>query len=148
MSKLARDHRNRELAMIHMAKAELLRTGKFQSDDDYRAMLWTQARVKSAAELDHAGRQTVMAYLRSLGFDGRKGSGRARPVRAPLTAPQKLMWSLWQQLADAGKADGRKMASLMAYIKRQTGVERLEWLTKPQESLVIESLKQWLGRPQ
>jgi hypothetical protein len=69
MSKLARDHRNRELAMIHMAKAELLRSGKFQSDDDYRAMLWTQARVKSAADLDHAGRQTVLAYLRGMGFN-------------------------------------------------------------------------------
>lgn len=134
--------------MIHMAKAELLRSGKFQSDDDYRAMLWTQARVKSAADLDHAGRQTVLAYLRGMGFNTGKGSSRAKAVRAPLTASQKLMWSLWQQLADAGKVEGRKMQALMAYVKRQTGVERLEWLTKPQESLVIESLKQWLGRPQ
>jgi phage-related protein len=38
------------------------------------------------------------------------------------------------------------MSALVAFAKRQTGVERLEWLQPKQEDLVIESLKRWLGR--
>ena len=40
------------------------------------------------------------------------------------------------------------MSALVAFAKRQTGVERLEWLKSRQEDLVIESLKQWLHRSQ
>ena len=56
------------------------------------------------------------------------------------------MWSLWMQLADAGQVDERSMAALGAFAKRQTGVDRLDWLNGRQEDLVIESLKQWLRR--
>jgi hypothetical protein len=57
------------------------------------------------------------------------------------------MWSLWQQLADAGKIQDRKMPALMVFIERQTGVARLEWLTPKQDDLVIESLKAFVKRP-
>jgi hypothetical protein len=56
------------------------------------------------------------------------------------------MWSLWQQLADAGVAESRKMPALVAFAHRQTGLDRLEWLQPAQEDLVIESLKAWLRR--
>ena len=62
----------------------------------------------------------------------------------PLTPVQRKMWSLWQQLADAGLVDNRKMPALLAFVKRQTAVERLEWLNAKQEDLVVESLKKWL----
>ena len=135
--------RTKDLATIHMAKNFFLANGTFPSDADYRAMLWAQCRVTSAAELDHAGRKKVIAHLQSLGF---KPAQTPRPVRKPLTSPQKLIWSLWQQLADAGAIKDRRMPGLMAYVTRQTGVERLEWLQGTQEQLVIESLKQWLER--
>ena len=55
------------------------------------------------------------------------------------------MWSLWQQLAGAGAVNNRRMPALVAWVKRQTGVDRLEWLTPAQDALVIESLKRWLA---
>lgn len=143
MSKLARDNRNRDLGLIHQAKGKLLEAGVFQSDDDYRAMLMAQAKVSSSAELDFTGRQRVLKHLRSLGY---AGSNRVKAKRTALTPQERLMWSLWQQLADAKVVNDRRMSALVAYAKRQTGVERLEWLKPRQVDLVIESLKQWLGR--
>lgn len=146
MTKLAEDHRRRELATIHVAKKQLLDRHVLQSDDDYRSLLWTLCRVRSAADLDHAGRRTVIDHLKKLGFKETSGKSTSRPVKRALLPKHKLMWSLWQQLADAGKVTDRRMPALLAYVKRQTTVERLEWLNEAQNDLVVESLKLWLGR--
>lgn len=84
MSKLARDHRNGDLAKIHVAK-KLLN----MSDEDYRAMLWTQGRVHSASDLDHAGRQRVLDHLKACGFKPAASPKTKRPAR-PTPAPDKL----------------------------------------------------------
>lgn len=84
MSKLARDHRNGDLAKIHVAKKALN-----MSDDDYRAMLWTQGRVHSAADLDHVGRQRVLDHLKACGFKPAAAKNTKRPQR-PTPAPEKL----------------------------------------------------------
>lgn len=76
MSKLARDHRNGDLAKIHVAKKALNMT-----DEDYRAMLWTQGRVHSAADLDHTGRQRVLAHLKACGFKPAASKTANRPAR-------------------------------------------------------------------
>lgn len=144
MSKLARDHRNRELAQIHVAKKQFLDAGKFQSDDDYRAMLWTQGRVHSAADLDHAGRQKVLDYLKKMGFSTTRPDARGRARK--LSPKERLMFSLWQQLADAKAVRDRRMPALHAFAQQATSVDKLEWLNAAQQDLVIERLKQWLGR--
>lgn len=146
MTQLDADLRRRELATIHVAKKQLMDKGVFSSDADYRAMLWTQSRVRSAADLDHVGRKKVIDHLNRLGFRDTLGSSSGRPVRRKLEPQHRLMWSLWQQLADADKVKDRRMPALVAYVHRQTGVDRLEWLNGKQNDLVIESLKQWLGR--
>ena len=84
MSKLARDHRNGDLAKIHVAKKSLS-----MSDEDYRAMLWTQGRVHSSADLDHAGRQRVLDHLKACGFKPAAAKNTKRPQR-PTPAPEKL----------------------------------------------------------
>lgn len=61
-------YRNRELAMIHIAAKEL-----GMDDDAYRDMLWAVARVRSAGDLDYAGRQRVIEHLRSCGFQSKPG---------------------------------------------------------------------------
>lgn len=71
--------RNNALAQIHIAKAQL-----GLDDETYRAMLWGQARVKSAAQLDHAGRERVLAHMRACGFS-------ARPPVAPTPGRPKNM---------------------------------------------------------
>ena len=142
MGKLARDHRNTELALIHLGKKALAMT-----EEDYRQMIWTQGRVKSSAELDYAGRQRVITHLKALGFKptGSRGDGK-RAVKRSLNARQRLMWSLWQQLADLEEVRDRRMDALLAYAKRLTGVERLEWLKSHQENLVVDTLKKYVER--
>lgn len=63
--------RNNALAQIHIAKAQL-----GLDDGTYRDMLWAVARVKSAKDLDHAGRARVLAHLVASGF-------KAAPPKAP-----------------------------------------------------------------
>lgn len=77
--------RNSMLAQIHIAKAQL-----GMCDETYRAMLWGVGRVKSAAELDHAGREKVLAHLRASGFKPKPGKspsahakGRPRNMAVP-----------------------------------------------------------------
>lgn len=133
--------RNGDLAAIHMAKAQLQ-----LSDDEYRDLMATVcAGVRSAAELDFTGRRRFLAHLQAC-LRQQPGHGQGRHVKGSLTPPQRLMWSLWMRLADAGLVGDRTMRSLEAFACRQTGVERLQWLNKPQQDLVILSLKQWLKR--
>ncbi len=137
------DARRVDLAKIHLAVKELR-----WDESMYRDVLQTVCGVRSSGDLDTAGRQRFLAHLQLCGWKPTGGAPAAkdRPVRKPLTAPQKKMWSLWQQLADAGLVENRKMPALLAYVQRQTSVDRLEWLNGAQENLVIESLKLWLER--
>lgn len=135
--------RRADLAKIHLAVKEL------QWDEStYRDILQTVCAVRSAGDLDAAGRRQFLEHLQRCGWKPAGGApiAKDRPVRKPLTSPQRKMWSLWQQLADAGLVRNRKMPSLLAYVQRQTHVDRLEWLNGAQEALVIESLKAWLER--
>jgi len=133
-----------DLAKIHMAKKAL-----GWDDSTYRDILWTVCQVRSSGELDFGGRKRFLDHLVKCGWTGGRSNAAAataRPIRKALSKPQKKMWSLWQQLADAGLVDNRKMPALLAYVHRQTAVDRLEWLNGAQEDLVIESLKRWLSR--
>jgi phage gp16-like protein len=140
--------RKADLAAIHIAKAAL-----HLDDDEYRDLMATVcAGVRSSALLDFAGRKRFLSHLQACqrqqagqaSVAGQKA--RQRPIRAPLTPTQRKIWALWMQLADAGLVGSRTMTALVAYCRRQTGVERLEWLNGKQQDLVIESMKRWLAR--
>ena len=55
--------RTRELAQIHIARQQL-----GMDDETYRSVLWTVARVRSAADLDWSGRKRVLDHMKSCGF--------------------------------------------------------------------------------
>lgn len=135
------DIRKRELAQIHVAKSQL-----GLDDDTYRAMLWTVARVKSAADLDWAGRKKVIDHLKANGF-------KIKPARkAVQTRPlasddqSKMIRGLWLELHDCGYVENPAESALASFVKRMTGVEALQWLNSNQASKVIEDLKKWLAR--
>lgn len=110
-------------------------------DDSYRAILQRTAGVASSTEIRAIGKaKAVLAEFDRLHIAAPAGGKRE------LTAMQRKMWSLWQQLADAGHVDNRKMPGLLAWVKRQTGVDQLAWLTWAQEHACVESLKRWLAR--
>lgn len=133
MSKLARDHRNGDLAKIHVAKKQLALT-----DDDYRAMLWTQGRVHSASELDHAGRQRVLDHLKACGFKPAASASPKRPAR-PTPAPEKvkLVRKIRAQLISLDRlpdtyADG--------VAKQMFGLQFFEWGTCEQLQAIASAL--------
>lgn len=106
----------------------------------YREILSRCAGVSSSTEIRTTGKaKTILAEFERLGIGRQSG-------RPALTAMQRKMWSFWQQLADAGLVTDRKMPGLLSWVKRQTGVEQLRWLTWPQEHQCVESLKRWLLR--
>lgn len=137
--------RKSDLARIHMLKAEL-----GLDEDTYRDVMATVCQgVRSSAQLDITGRTRLIAHLQACAKrDSAPGPGRSpsATARKPLTPTGKKLWSLWMQAADAGLVRQRTMAALMAWLQRQTGVERIEWLQPAQADLAIESLKRWIKR--
>lgn len=133
MGKLARDHRNSDLARIHIAKQQL-----GMSDDDYRAMLWTQGRVHSSRDLDHVGRQRVLDYLASIGFKPAPSKAAKRPSRpTPTPDKVKLVRRIRAQLIDLGRlpdtyADG--------IAKQMFAVDLFEWCKPDQLHAITAAL--------
>lgn len=120
------DTRRADLAKIHLAKKQLGMT-----DDVYRDMLWTIARVRSAADLDEHGRRAVIEHLKKCGarFTHKR---RIRPAgnKAGLIAKVQAF------LAEAKRPDS--YADGMAQHMFQ--VERIEWCTTEQLGKIIAAL--------
>lgn len=137
--------RKSDLAAIHMAKASLRWT-----DDHYRDVMQAVCNVRSAAELDHAGRKRFLEHLRVCqGKAGIEPDRQARPARRQgkaWTPAHKRLWALWQQLADAGRVAQRDRAGLNAWVTSQVQVADIDWLTVQQLDQLIERAKAWLKR--
>lgn len=125
MSKLARDHRNAELAKIHVAKKALA-----MSDDEYRAMLWSVGRVQSAKDLDYAGRQAVLQHLRACGFTPTSAkSTKGRPRRpTPAIESLPLVRRIRAQLIALGKLPDEYADGIARQMLGSQAPEFFEWL--------------------
>ena len=131
------DARRRQLAQIHIARKEL-----GLGEDEYRDLMFTVCRVKSAAELDWTGRLRFLAHLRKLGF-----TGKTRPA-APSGEHNKqasYVRYLWHRLAGTGAVTDTD-AALRAWLKRTHHCEHEQWLNTMQARAAIEGLKAWLSR--
>lgn len=132
--------RKADLAAIHIAKASL-----GMDEDTYRDVLFTVCRVRSSAQLDFTGRKTFLAHLRAC--QAQLGPHQAPALKRAAWSPSHgRLWSLWQQLADHRLVESRDRSALSAWVKRQTGVDRIEWLNAAQLDLCIDSAKRWLSR--
>lgn len=123
------DQRKRELAMIHVAKKDL-----GMDDETYRQMLWTIARVKSAADLDSAGRKQVIDHLKGCGFRvKRKRSVRPGGSRAPLLAKIRA-------LLGKNRGDEYALGILANMHGKEAAPDRLEWASPEQLRKVVAAL--------
>lgn len=114
----ANDTRRRELAKIHLAAKQL-----GMDDDTYRDMLWAIARVRSAKDLDEAGRRRVLDHLKAVGFKPKPGSPRAgRPHNLGSEERGPQLAKIEAMLTSAGRAwayaDG--IAKKMFHVDRVT----------------------------
>lgn len=135
----AADQKRRDLAKIHIARKEL-----GMEEDDYRAMLQDVAGVGSSADLTVTGRSKVLRRLEQLGW-----KPKTRKPRQKITAREPVdrkIRALWLDLANLGAVRDRSEKALNSYVSRQTGVDRLDWLSSKQAEKVIEALKQWQSR--
>ena len=132
--------RNAELAQIHIAKGQL-----GWSDEEYRDILWTVARVKSSKELDWTGRKKLLDHLKKCGWKPKppKQAKASKPI-AP--GQDALVKTLWNELHAAGKVRDPSDAALASWLKRNHWPERPEWLNHRQITQAIEALKKWLNR--
>lgn len=154
--------RNSGLAQIHIAKKDLA-----MADDTYRQILWAVARVKSAKDLDHAGRQKVLDHFKSCGWKpapprnaapgGKTRRGDQGPLPMPRPAVQRSAddqaderWmkarKLWHLLAANGTVQLDTDAALMAFVTRQTRCDAWRFLNSHQVNHLIEGLKKWCAR--
>ena len=101
MSKLARDHRNADLARIHMGVAALR-----WSDGEYRDILCARTGKTSASELDATQRKAFIEHLQRCGW---------KPAKKPFTQADKIAW-LWRKLGDAGGLRDGSQAALRAFV--------------------------------
>lgn len=112
-------------------------------------MLWAAARVRSAADLDDAGRQAVLDHLKARGFKPAP-RGSSRRHKAPPLA--RLIYHIWNRLADHQVVESRD--GLKTWLRNQTqakhpdlvGWERPEFLPREVAQAVAEQLKQWATR--
>lgn len=119
-----------KLAQIHIAKAQL-----GLSDDDYRAILARTAGVSSSKDLTDRNVGAVLHEFRRLGWQPKAPK---RAGRVPNTFNKhEQMAKIEAQLTDMGLS--WEYAGAIA--KRQTGIERIDWLrTEKQFKGVIAAL--------
>lgn len=140
------------LAKIHIAKKQL-----GLSEDDYRSLLGQRYGVDSSKALTNTQAADLLAAFEALGWQPaapspaaaqRRGWGKARyehlAGRAGMATPRQLrkIEASWRSLA-RNPSD----AALLAFLERQTGIKRMEWLRKTDVPAVLTALKHMKDDP-
>lgn len=131
--------RNRELTLIHIAKAQLQ-----MADDAYRSMLWTVGRVHSAKDLDFTGRKKVLEHMKRCGFKPKAKPGSSsrnkhvaeRPNNYGSDVRGNQIKKVEALLADAG----RPWSYAEALAKTMFRVDKFEFCNPDQLQRMIAAL--------
>lgn len=128
-----------QISVIKMAQGKLGIT-----DDDYRTMLQERFKAKSCKELTFNQAGALIEELQSKGFV-LVGARRAVPLQESSRTgnePQDLkIRAMWLSLYDCGIVRDPSTTAMLAFVKRQTGLDALPWCSVPEKQMVIESLK-------
>ncbi len=125
-------------AAIHVAKKQL-----GLDDDTYRAKLEKITGKSSTKAMTEAERQAVLTVLRNEGFEPS-----SKPAQKGLQGRfAKKLQALWIAGYNLGVIRDRTDAALLAFIKRQTGLDHSRFLHHADDArAAIEALKGWLKR--
>lgn len=133
--------KQRLIQLIHIARSDL------QMDEDtYRQMLQGLTGKASTKGMDTTQLNRVLESMKSKGFRV-KPAGKAKSVIPMDNHPQsKKIRALWLEMASMGIVRDSSEQALSLWVRRETGVSALRWLSNEQASSVIEKLKKWQHR--
>lgn len=130
------------IAAIHVAKKAL-----GLDDDTYRAKMMNIVGKSSAKDMTENERQKVLTVFRNEGFQP-KAADRRADGRQKLTGKYaKKLQALWIAAWNLGLVDNRDDRALLAFVKRQTGIDHTRFLAYHDDATrAIEGLKSWISR--
>lgn len=111
-------------------------------EQDYRAILMRVAGVESASKLTASCQLKVLAEFERLGWKPTFRDHRRKSDKPGV----RLIFGLWKELGQRGIVANGSRPALLAFVKRQTGVDDPEWLKPAEVSKVIEGLKAMKAR--
>lgn len=126
-----------KIALVHVAKRDLK-----LDDDTYRAALAAATGKSSCADMTDAEIDRALDHFKDRGFHVKQKRGGDVLPEAGL----RFIVALWISAYQLGAVDDRSDQALNAFVKRQTGIERLRWLRPEQANKVIEGLKEICAR--
>lgn len=114
-------------------------------DDVYREKLQMITGKTSTKDMTEAERLKVITEFRRLGF---------KPIERRPDGRQKLtgkfagkLQALWIAAYNLGITRERDDAALIAFVKRQTGIDHVRWLKFAEDARkVVEAMKGWIAR--
>jgi len=130
------------IAAIHVAKKQL-----GLDDDTYRAKLTNITGKSSTKDMTETQRQAVLTVLRNEGFEP-DAAARRPDGRQKLTGKYaKKLQALWIAAYNLGIVKNRDDAAMVAFVKKQTGIDHTRWLTYAEDAnKAVEALKAWMKR--
>lgn len=133
--------RGKLIQLIHIAKNELS-----IDTDTYRQMLLSITGITSTSIMNPGQLNKVLAAMKAKGFKV-KPSRKARTTRPLADHPQaRKLRALWLEMYAQGIVRDSSEDALCRWIKRETGIDGLQWLEPDMTSIAIERLKSWQER--
>lgn len=130
--------RAREIQLIQIAKRQL-----DMAEEAYRSMLWTVARVRSSKELDHNGRQQVLAHLQHLGFKpkAKPGKENRHTAERPSTYHGSELNRQWRKVEALLTRARRPWSYAAGMAKRMFGLDSLNFCTAEHLQKLVAALE-------
>lgn len=126
---------------VHVAARQLALT-----DDCYRSVLARATGGKASTKaMNIIELEAVVREFRRLGWKDQPARKAGSRPQADTEQARKVR-ALWLALADMGVLRDASEAALALWVKRQTGVDALQWLGPEELNQVIEALKSWVAR--
>jgi phage gp16-like protein len=114
-------------------------------DETYRNFLEDVTGKRSTTQMTTKQRWRVVEELKRKGMNFESNGAKNDAAKDDL--PQsRLARHLWLKLKGYDALRNASENALLAYVKRLTGKQRLEWCNAQQRNQVVETLKQWVDR--
>ncbi|CAM3726419.1 MULTISPECIES: gp16 family protein [Xenorhabdus] len=133
--------RQKLIQLIHIARSNLK-----LDEDTYRQMLLSETKKTSTRDMDIPQLTRVLETMKKRGFKIKPAKKSETSRRLDSHPQSKKIRALWLEMASMGIVRDSSEQALAQWVKRETGIDSLQWLNSAQASRVIEKLKKWQHR--